>query len=325
MAAAAADDAHVAAQARMYARRRTGCAPRWRRPGWSIEHSEAGLYLWATDGRPCRVTVRDLAGAGCPGGPGRVLRSGRRAARTGRADGVRRADRGGRRSTNTVTQVRAPVDARRRPADHPARPARAGAQPARRAGRLPAAARDRAPRARDHRRCGRAGAGERRADDGRRLVHRLRDRRPVRPGACPRGGRRAGRGRQPRPRRSGARRADRREPDHRVRHRRGRGVPRRGRQGAPRQEGGRGDRRLRGVDDGRGDRGQRGRGAAGGRCSAAGRTRWRCGPCPRCSRRRSWAPIAGRIPRSARGATERRRCGGPGSRGWPPASRPARR
>ena len=46
------------------------CAPRWRRPGCTVEHSEAGLYLWATRGEPCRLTVRRLAAQGVLVAPG---------------------------------------------------------------------------------------------------------------------------------------------------------------------------------------------------------------------------------------------------------------
>ena len=38
--------------------------------GLKIEHSEAGLYLWATAGEPCRATVRRLAELGILVAPG---------------------------------------------------------------------------------------------------------------------------------------------------------------------------------------------------------------------------------------------------------------
>ena len=66
MAAAASDDAHVVAQAEVYALRR-GALEGW---GLAIEHSEAGLYLWATAGEPCRTTVRRLAERGILVAPG---------------------------------------------------------------------------------------------------------------------------------------------------------------------------------------------------------------------------------------------------------------
>ena len=60
----AADDAHVAAQARRYARRRERLRAALEAAGLRVEHSEAGLYLWATAGEHSRTTVDRLAGAG---------------------------------------------------------------------------------------------------------------------------------------------------------------------------------------------------------------------------------------------------------------------
>ena len=70
MAAAASDDAHVVAQAEVYARRRGQLRTALEACGLKIEHSEAGLYLWATAGEPCRVTVRRLAERGILVAPG---------------------------------------------------------------------------------------------------------------------------------------------------------------------------------------------------------------------------------------------------------------
>lgn len=70
MTAAASDDAHVAAQAEVYARRRTVLRAALEAAGLRVEHSEAGLYLWATAGRPCRATVRTLAEQGVLVAPG---------------------------------------------------------------------------------------------------------------------------------------------------------------------------------------------------------------------------------------------------------------
>jgi succinyldiaminopimelate transaminase len=70
MAAAAADDAHVAAQTGVYARRRSVLRTALEAWGLKIEHSEAGLYLWATAGEPGRVTVRRLAELGILVAPG---------------------------------------------------------------------------------------------------------------------------------------------------------------------------------------------------------------------------------------------------------------
>ena len=35
-----------------------------------VDHSDAGLYLWATEGRASRLTVRDLAAQGVLVAPG---------------------------------------------------------------------------------------------------------------------------------------------------------------------------------------------------------------------------------------------------------------
>ena len=70
MAAAAGDDAHVTAQAAVYARRRSELRAALEAAGMRVDHSEAGLYLWATDGRASRLTVRDLAAQGVLVAPG---------------------------------------------------------------------------------------------------------------------------------------------------------------------------------------------------------------------------------------------------------------
>jgi succinyldiaminopimelate transaminase len=70
MAAAADDDAHVLAQADVYARRRVVLRPAIEAAGLRVEHSEAGLYLWATAGEPSRTTVRRLAEHGVLVAPG---------------------------------------------------------------------------------------------------------------------------------------------------------------------------------------------------------------------------------------------------------------
>lgn len=70
MAAAADDDAGVAAQAAVYAARRARLRVALEAAGMRVDHSEAGLYLWATAGRPSRLTVRDLAAHGVLVAPG---------------------------------------------------------------------------------------------------------------------------------------------------------------------------------------------------------------------------------------------------------------
>jgi succinyldiaminopimelate transaminase len=70
MEAAASDDAHVATQAQVYARRRTRLRAALEATGMRIDHSAAGLYLWATADEPSRTTVRRLAGLGVLVAPG---------------------------------------------------------------------------------------------------------------------------------------------------------------------------------------------------------------------------------------------------------------
>lgn len=70
MTAAASDDAHVAAQAARYDRRRAVLRPALEKAGLTVERSAAGLYLWATAGDPCRLTVRRLAAEGVLVAPG---------------------------------------------------------------------------------------------------------------------------------------------------------------------------------------------------------------------------------------------------------------
>ncbi|MEV7181531.1 succinyldiaminopimelate transaminase [Kitasatospora sp. NPDC093679] len=69
-AAALADDAHVAEQRARYAARRTALRGALEAHGFTIEHSEASLYLWATRGRPCWETVAELAELGILVAPG---------------------------------------------------------------------------------------------------------------------------------------------------------------------------------------------------------------------------------------------------------------
>lgn len=68
--AALADDAHVAEQKQIYARRRNQLKPALESAGWRIDHSDAGLYLWATQGKPCRESVDELAKLGILCAPG---------------------------------------------------------------------------------------------------------------------------------------------------------------------------------------------------------------------------------------------------------------
>ncbi|MHA6780434.1 succinyldiaminopimelate transaminase [Pseudonocardia saturnea] len=70
MEAAASDDAHVAAQAAVYAARRGRLRIALEKAGLRVDHSEAGLYLWATAGKPSRLTVREFATQGVLVAPG---------------------------------------------------------------------------------------------------------------------------------------------------------------------------------------------------------------------------------------------------------------
>jgi len=68
--AAYADDAHVAEQRARYAGRRALLRPVLEKVGFTIEHSEAGLYLWATRGRDSWQEVAELAELGILVAPG---------------------------------------------------------------------------------------------------------------------------------------------------------------------------------------------------------------------------------------------------------------
>ena len=70
MVAALDDDAHEREQRERYARRRAALLPALRSAGLTVDHSEAGLYIWATRGEPCRDTVGWLAQRGILVAPG---------------------------------------------------------------------------------------------------------------------------------------------------------------------------------------------------------------------------------------------------------------
>ncbi|MGI8799609.1 MAG: succinyldiaminopimelate transaminase [Pseudonocardia sp.] len=70
MRAALDDDAHIAEQASRYAVRRDRLRAALTAFGLTVEHSDAGLYLWATGGEPGRVTVDRLAKSGVLVAPG---------------------------------------------------------------------------------------------------------------------------------------------------------------------------------------------------------------------------------------------------------------
>ncbi len=70
MIAALGDDAHVAVQRERYRRRRALLLPAVQAAGFRIDRSEAGLYLWATEGRDCWDSLGRFADAGILAGPG---------------------------------------------------------------------------------------------------------------------------------------------------------------------------------------------------------------------------------------------------------------
>ena len=70
MVAALGDEAHVAAQKERYRHRRSVLKPAVEAAGFRIDHSEAGLYLWATEGRDAWDSIGRLADLGILAGPG---------------------------------------------------------------------------------------------------------------------------------------------------------------------------------------------------------------------------------------------------------------
>lgn len=70
MVAALDDDDHEVVQKQRYARRREVLLAAVVSAGFTVDHSEAGLYLWATRGEPCRQTVASLAELGILVAPG---------------------------------------------------------------------------------------------------------------------------------------------------------------------------------------------------------------------------------------------------------------
>lgn len=70
MVAVLADTAHVDVQRQRYASRRARLRPALEAAGFTIHHSEAGLYLWATRGEDSRATLAWLADRGILVAPG---------------------------------------------------------------------------------------------------------------------------------------------------------------------------------------------------------------------------------------------------------------
>lgn len=70
MTAALSDDEHENIQRERYRARRTTLLSAVKAAGFEVDHSEAGLYLWATRGEPCRDTIDWLAERGILAAPG---------------------------------------------------------------------------------------------------------------------------------------------------------------------------------------------------------------------------------------------------------------
>ena len=70
MEAALGDDEHVAAQKELYGDRRATLLPALELAGFRIDGSDAGLYLWLTEGRDAWDSLERLAELGILGGPG---------------------------------------------------------------------------------------------------------------------------------------------------------------------------------------------------------------------------------------------------------------
>jgi succinyldiaminopimelate transaminase len=70
MVSALADDTHVAAQKELYRARRELLIPALNSAGYRLDHSEAGLYLWVTEGVDAWASIDKLAGLGIIAGPG---------------------------------------------------------------------------------------------------------------------------------------------------------------------------------------------------------------------------------------------------------------
>lgn len=70
MIAALGDETHVEQQRARYAARRAALKQALLGAGFTLEHSAAGLYLWASRGEDCWATVQWLAGRGILAAPG---------------------------------------------------------------------------------------------------------------------------------------------------------------------------------------------------------------------------------------------------------------
>jgi succinyldiaminopimelate transaminase len=70
MTVALGDDEHVAEQKARYHARRDVLKPALEAAGFRVDHSEAGLYLWASEGRDAWESIGRLADLGIVAGPG---------------------------------------------------------------------------------------------------------------------------------------------------------------------------------------------------------------------------------------------------------------
>ncbi|MBG6054767.1 succinyldiaminopimelate transaminase [Salinibacterium sp. CAN_S4] len=70
MIAALADEEHVAAQRELYRARRARLRPAVEAAGWTVDHSEGGLYLWVTKGQDSWASVAEFAELGILVAPG---------------------------------------------------------------------------------------------------------------------------------------------------------------------------------------------------------------------------------------------------------------
>lgn len=70
MVVALGDDTHVNVQRELYRARRAVLLPALLEAGFTLDNSEAGLYLWATEGKPAWESIERLATMGILAGPG---------------------------------------------------------------------------------------------------------------------------------------------------------------------------------------------------------------------------------------------------------------
>jgi aspartate/methionine/tyrosine aminotransferase len=70
MVVALGDDDHVHVQRERYRGRRAVLRPALESAGFRVDRSEAGLYLWATEGRDAWESIGRLADLGILAGPG---------------------------------------------------------------------------------------------------------------------------------------------------------------------------------------------------------------------------------------------------------------